>query len=439
MTDVAFARADLLTQLGRQLEAVPILDKLQKEHAGTGVAAEATKRLKGGLPGSPAAEDRIFDLARKGRHREVAAAIDELEKQGPLSWTMELQRLYAWQSAGDQPRALERASQLAQAHPHATDLALIRADLLINARHYAEASTILKPIKGEKAGTPEAAEAERRLESLPPMANLDKHWWGESYLSGDYLGRFGAVVGSGYVREGTYVPGVRWLQPYAEFRFSVDSKSGIGAASSVIADNSVGLNLGARVQPWASESVFLYASAGINKDLLDRRNHGDWREDFQIGANAFKSWGPGTVLLSASETDRDSVLKQYPHYPFICRGDWFADAGLDFSYYYRFSSAIGYGQAHEGFRLAQFSPHLAWDAYAVENVAFDVRGNYFDNALEVGPGTRLVWKPCRNTEVVLRTEWINGYYFGRDELHNRGNHSGQYDEIRIGLSLGVRW
>src|SRR5262249_5711607 len=84
MTDVAFARADLLTQLGRHLEAVPILDKLQKEHAGTGVAAEATKRLKGGLPGSPAAEDKVFDLARKGRHREVAAAIDELEKQGAL-------------------------------------------------------------------------------------------------------------------------------------------------------------------------------------------------------------------------------------------------------------------------------------------------------------------------------------------------------------------
>src|ERR1041385_7573068 len=66
-------------------------------------ADAAAKRLKAGQPGSPAAEDKVFDLARKGKHREVAAAIDELEKQGPLSWTMELQRLYAWQSAGDQP------------------------------------------------------------------------------------------------------------------------------------------------------------------------------------------------------------------------------------------------------------------------------------------------------------------------------------------------
>ncbi len=439
MTDVAFVRADLLAQLGRGLEAKPILDKLQKDYAGTAIAAEAGKRLQGGAPGSAAAEDKVFDLARKGRHRDVVTAIDELEKQGTLSWTMELQRLYALQAAGDSARALARANQLSEAHPHATDLAFLRADLLVHAGQYQAAAQVLKPIKQDKAGTTEGAEAARRLESMPPMANLDKHWWGEAYLSGDYLGRFGAVVGSGFVREGAYVPGARWLQPYAEFRFSVDTKSGVGAVSSIVSDNSTGLNLGVRAQPWATESVFLYASAGINKDLLSRRNNGDWREDFQIGVNAFKSWGPGTVLLSFSEADHDATLKKHPHYPFVWRGDWFVDAGADFSYYYRFSSAIGYGQAHEGFRLAQFGKSVAWDAYAVQNVAFDVRGNYFDNALEVGPGTRLVWHPCRHTEVVLRAEWLNGYYFGRDELRSRGGQHGQYDEARIGLSVGVRW
>ena len=42
-------------------------------------------------------------------------------------------------------------------------------------------------------------------------------------------------------------------------------------------------------------------------------------------------------------------------------------------------------------------------------------------------------------QVVLRTEWLKGYYFGRDERDNRGNTDSQYDGVNVGLSVGARW
>ena len=84
-------------------------------------------------------------------------------------------------------------------------------------------------------------------------------------------------------------------------------------------------------------------------------------------------------------------------------------------------------------------PRLVFDTYLVENLTWDVRGNFFDNSFEFGPGARFIWQPHSNWEVVLRTEWLNGFYFGRDELRNRGNASSHYDGVQVGLSVGARW
>ena len=97
------------------------------------------------------------------------------------------------------------------------------------------------------------------------------------------------------------------------------------------------------------------------------------------------------------------------------------------------------GQAHEGFRLFQFGPNAGFDAYAVENLSWDVRGNYFDNLIELGPGARWLWRPHRGWEVVLRTEWLNGFYFGRGRDAFAVAPRSHYDEIRAALSVGARW
>ena len=198
-----------------------------------------------------------------------------------------------------------------------------------------------------------------------------------------------------------------------------------------------------------TEYLFVYGQGGIDKDLLDRRQDGDWALDYQAGIYGFKSWGPGTVFhrsegsreLSGAVTN--AAVAGESGSPngcdFFWRGDWFVDAGADFSYYHRYASWIGYGQAHEGLRVFQIGPKLAFDAYVVENVTWDVRGNYFDNYFDFGPGARFVWAPGSRWEVVLRAEWLNGYYFGRDGKDNRGDASSQYDGVHVGLSVGARW
>lgn len=406
------------------------------------------------LPPPPLPEANIYALANAQRYRETVAAIDELERTNRLSFAMQMQRLYALQAVRDSRRAQVEAGELQLAFPDAPEVALIRADLLIQDKKWEDASLVLKHIRHEHGDSSAGTEASRRLDALPPMANLDKWYWGEAYNSGDYLERFHTLVGSGFLRHGYFVPFARWLQPYAEFRYTVDTRSSV-AQRSIISDNFVGAYLGARAQPFVSHYLFAYVQAGFNKDFLDRREEGDWAYDSQAGVYGFKSWGRGTVLLTfapgeairtsgnvsnpAQETSVTTANGAEQSAPIFWRGDWFTDAGADFSYYHRHSSWIGYGQAHEGFRLFQIGPHAAVDGYLVENLSWDIRGDYFDNLIELGPGFRLLWVPRRRWEVILRTEWLNGFYFGRNDLNNRGDTDSHYDDLRVGLSVGTRW
>jgi tetratricopeptide (TPR) repeat protein len=458
--ELGLLRAHFLAEHGRKEEALGILTQIQSENAGGEIARVAAERseslLKATLdPPKEITEDEVYALANQRQHRAVIAAVDKLEQRQELSVHLAMQRLYALQDLGETTMAIQRATELANAHPASQQIAMLRADLLARDHQWLEAAKVLKRLKNDHPQTPAAEEAERRLQNLPPVANLDKWFWGESYLSGDYLGRFGTVVGSGFVRHGFYIPGARWIQPYAELRFAADTRSGLGGQRSVIADNHLVFHGGVRAQPFATEYFFFYAQAGIDKDLLDRRSSGSWQYDSQAGLYGFKSWGPGTVLLSAAPGPPVTTAATVPPLTsleseelpslheqsmnFLWRGDWFLDAGADFSYYHRHRSWIGYGQAHQGLRLFQLGPRTALDAYLVENLSWDVRGNYFDNLFEAGPGARLIIVVRRGWELVARAEWINGFYMGRDSLETRGGAKSTYDDFRAGLSVGARW
>jgi tetratricopeptide (TPR) repeat protein len=454
-TDLALLRSELLSRNDQRDSAIQLLQELRRQYPDTPVAAEATRRLTEVSTPSAThrAEQHVFELAARQQHRDVIVAVDELERQGELPWMMQLQRLYALQALGETARGLELTGRLALTRPEAADLALMRADLLIRAERWQDAAEVLQDLKRTHGDEPVAREADRRLKVLPAVDDLDRWYWGEAYLSGDYLGRFGTLIGSGFVRHGTFIPGARWLQPFQEFRFSVDTRSKIGGQRSVIADNFVAASVGLRAQPFETEYLYFYVSGGLNKDLLDRRDNGDWAADFQVGVYGFKSWGPGTVLHTFAPEEMIPTTGNVPALSanavpgeeprasnrFLWRLAWFADAASDFSYYKRYANWIGYGQGHEGFRVFQVGPHLGFDMYAVQNISWDTRGNYFDNLVELGPGLRWLWAPRPGLEVVLRGEWLKGYYLGRDDGGRRAGAEGQYDDFRVGLSLGVRW
>jgi len=456
--DLILLRASLLAQLGRGREADALYRQVKKDYQGTPAAAQATQRLQAAqTTNAPAAKPvisddaRVYEFARQRKHREVIATVGEMEKKGPLSLQMQMQRLYSYQALGQPAEAIEQIDRISSLHSNSTELTFIKSDILLQQHRYGEAAALLKQIREETPSEKVAAEAKRRLDGLPPITNLDKHFWGEAYLSGDYLGRFGTVVGSGFVREGAFIPNARWLQPYAEFRFSADTRSGTTGERTIITDNHLGIYGGVRAQPFQTEYLFFYAQGGGDIDLLDRRNNGDFSMDNQAGVYGFKSWGPGTVLLRTPPGWMTPTNRPDPFNPetrwadrhlgelFFWRGDWFVDAGADFSYYHRYASWIGYAQAHEGLRMFQFGPKLGFDAYVVENVSWDVRGNYFDNLFEIGPGARFIWAPRQGVEVVLRGDWLNGFYFGRGRSALATAPESHYDEIHIALSVGLRW
>lgn len=443
--DLAMVRADLLAQLGRRPEAETLWRRVAARHPGTASAIEASRRLAEQT--LPPPEDHVYDLVRRRQHREAVAAIDEMERAGTLPWSMEMQRLYSLDALGEEEQAFAKANELAVRQPDDSNLALWRADRLIRRREWQPAARVLRQLKKNQPDTPAAQAASDRLRALPPVANLDQWYWGEAYASGDYLGRYGTLVGSGFIRHGTYIPEARWLQPYAEFRFGADTRSGLGPRESIVADNAVGFYGGARAQLLPTEYLFIYGQGGVNNDLLGRRENGDWALDYQAGLYGFKSWGTGALVYpSPAAADADvstgrtnALAAATGGDGWFWRGDWFVDAGANFSYYHRYRSWIGYGQGHEGFRLAQYGKSLAFDAYLVENVTWDVKGNFFDNFFDFGPGARVVWQPQPHWRVVLNADWLQGYYFGRDDRGTRGRASGQYDGVHVALSVGANW
>src|SRR5207245_280912 len=109
--------------------------------------------------------NRHAEAATLLRHQEVIDAVGELEKQGTLSFPMAMQRLYAWQSLQQYAPALDRANQLAETYPNATDLALLRAELFAQLGRRREAVALWQQVERDHAGSPEAAQAGKRMQA----------------------------------------------------------------------------------------------------------------------------------------------------------------------------------------------------------------------------------------------------------------------------------
>ena len=137
-------------------EAAEILRQVARENPGTTAAFDAEKQLRAESARRERnlAVENIFELARGQNHRAVVTAIDELEKKGELEWVLQLQRLYSLQSLGEHSAALAGANALAATHPRATDLALLRAELLARNERQDEAIQLLQQVRQEFPGTP---------------------------------------------------------------------------------------------------------------------------------------------------------------------------------------------------------------------------------------------------------------------------------------------
>lgn len=391
-------------------------------------------------------QQAVYRLIAEERDSEAIQAIDALELQGEATPGLILEKSHALERLGDPLAAIVVLRDLAVPENPDTRPRRQLAHLLTKQGRPGEAYDIWKSL----LGGPDDLEARKAMRSLPPSARNDQWSWGELDLYGTFLSRYDIGISTGKLRQGTFVPGLRWIEPFVQADFSLDSTAGAdsGGIPTIFNENLAGFHAGARVRPWAESAFVLYVLGGVQKDLrgtIQRQGH--WFPEVIAGFNTFHSWGPGKNLAppvfgsaSPAGTGPDGrTTNGHQAMSLEWRGDWFVETGADGAYYSRLSNAIGYGQLRQGLRIASLGRLAAMDGYAVENITMDTRGNYYDNSAEIGPGARFVISPSPATTITASADYVLGTYLGRNAGDTRGNTASNYADFRLTLALSLRW
>lgn len=397
-------------------------------------------------------QQHVYDLIRNQDDAAVIAAVDDLAARGEVTPTLRMEQAYALQRTGDAKRALEIIDSL----PDATsgETGLMRATLLQRLGRTAEAYQAYRAVRDADPDSLEGRRAAAQIAALPPAANLDRRFWGEMDVYGTYLGRYGIGVAAGRIRQGAYVPGARWLEPFVQADFSLDSSSNVGEGiTTIYNENLAGFHLGARIRPFASQSFTFYFLGGWVNNLIDNPNYqSGWFGEVIAGVNGYWGFGPGTGWDGINETPQFAMGEPAPARtpppnawtpnawaPMRGRFDWFVEGGGDWAYYSRLSDFIAYSQARGGWRVLQFGRAAAVDVYGFSNLVFDAVGNYYDNYFEGGPGVRVVTAPIGAATVTTSLEYAAGAYLGRNYNNTRGTTGATYGDVRVSVAMSLRW
>ena len=399
-----------------------------------------------------ARQQKVYDLVRAKDDEAVIAAVDELSTRGNATPALRMEQVYALQRAGQTERALEIIESLPDAS--SGQMALLRGTLLLKLGRTGEAYEIFRAVRDASPESLEGRRAAAQIAALPPAANLERRFWGEMDVYGTYLGRYGIGVAAGRIRQGAYVPGARWIEPFAQADFSLDSASNVGdGITTIYNENLAGFHLGVRLRPFASQSFTVYFLGGWVNNLIDNPNYQPgWFGEIIAGVNGYWGFGPGTGWDGISETPNFAMGEPAPPRtpppnawmpnrwaPMRGRFDWFVEGGGDWAYYSRLSDFIAYSQAKGGWRVLQFGRAAAVDVYGFGNLVFDAVGNYYDNFVEAGPGLRVVTAPVGAATVTTSLEYASGAYLGRNYNNPRGSTGGTYSDVRISVAMSLRW
>ena len=397
-------------------------------------------------------QQHVYDLIRANDDQAVIAAVDDLAARGEATPALRMEQACALERTGDEKRALEVMDSL----PGATagENGLMRATLLLKLGRTREAYEGFSQVRDAAPDSLEGRRAAAQIAALPPAANLERWFWGEMDVYGTYLGRYGIGVAAGRIRQGAYVPGARWLEPFVQADFSLDSSSNVGEGiTTIYNENLAGFHLGARIRPFASQTFTFYFLGGWVNNLIDNPNYQQgWFAEVIAGVNGYWGFGPGTGWDGINETPEFSMGEPAPPRtplpnawipnrwtPMRGRFDWFVEGGGDWAYYSRLSDFIAYSQAKGGWRVLQFGRAAAVDVYGFANLVFDAVGNYYDNYFEGGPGVRVVTAPVGAATITTSLEYAAGAYLGRNENNTRGSTGATYGDVRVSVAMSLRW
>jgi hypothetical protein len=384
------------------------------------------------------ARQEIYDLFQAGDDKEAIAKLDDYGTSNPVPVDLQYARVYGLQRM----RRFTDAGRVLEAMPAETrtspEWLLAQATTERGLGRNEAAWEAINAAAQEAEGTPLQEVIEQEIDGLPNEANLDKNAWGELQLDAAYLARFPDTIFYGEIREGTFVPGARWLQPFVQLDFTLDtnSGSGINGVPQVYANNLAGGHLGLRARLIPNENIWAYGLVGVQKDLRDTtRYNGDWFLDWRVGLRGYKGIGPGLTFLSNNWYTKPPA-KKWDWQP---RAAWFVEGGGDAAYWSLYENFIAYGSLREGVRFLETGGWLAFDLYALQQGTTDSLGLYYNNFGEIGGGLRATARIGRRTTFVTRVEGIGGAYSGINNDNSRGTLPSTYEDLRVIFSLWWEW
>jgi thioredoxin-like negative regulator of GroEL len=453
--------ADIASMAASSLRALDRAEAIEKAAQAQPPSAE-TLRREAEYRARQARLDRqqaAYDLIKAQRDEEAVRAIDDLERNGEVTPELIIEKSAALQRMGDTLAAIVVLRDVAGGDNPDPRARLLLAALLAEQGRRAEAFEIWRDLRDQGGDATLSRMAAAEIEALAPSYNLERWAWGELDLYGTYLSRYNIGVSSGRLREGTFIPGARWIEPFVQADFSLDSTNtsngqwpGQGIPT-IYNENLAGFHAGARIRPFANQSFVLYVLGGIQKDLRGTEQHnGEWFAEIIAGINGYWAWGPGkewttidlegvspgglATLPSNSQASRWALNNWSP---VQFRLDWFVEAGGDAAYYSRLPDCLAYGQSRQGARIMQFGKAAAVDIYGLENLTMDTKGNYYDNYFEAGPGMRFVTAPVGAAVLTTSVDYVFGSYLGRNSNNTRGDTAANYSDFRLTVALSLRW
>lgn len=186
-----------------------------------------------------------------------------------------------------------------------------------------------------------------------------------------------------------------------------DSRSRGGTLPAIFSDNValLGLGLGAQPGRWVS----VRAEAGLALNLVRSVDHpGPTEPDYRVLAAVYRRWEP-------------------------LGGRRFTEVYGSAGYYSRYrDNGIAYLQLRAGRRGAAGRLY----GYLRLNLAMDANRDFFNNAVEAGPG--LEWRASGPLSLSARAEYLRGVYFGI-EGRDPNPYGPSYHDFRVVLVLGRRW
>jgi tetratricopeptide (TPR) repeat protein len=339
--------------------------------------------------------------ARKALGEVVKAQNEKLKQSG-----------YRHKDAGDNAGAIRDFETIVQSDPSDYNAMLQLGYWAYDEKNLKQAERWFR----RASLSPDAAEAAAARVAAQNVSRAERLYWGSIYFNPFYTTRFDDFLYYSTVKVGVRVPAKVRIEPYLSLRLQQDTRSRGGALPEIFSDSAAVIAAGVQVHPF-TPWLNVFAEAGTAISLLGTPPPGRGRAipDYRAGIAYARNWG--TTLTGTQEAGRGFFSR---------RG--FREIWTDTEYYSRFGdNVIGYFQYKEGLKGPSLGA-LRSQFFVVGNLVKDARSDFYNNAIEGGPGARFSF--THMPWLQFYCEYVRGAYLTKG--HRTRNYGpANYNDVRV--------